>query len=110
MILYDGSWSEVEDNENSTPLKVPVMKMIDFANCIVNANLLRPMPDNEVPGGGGMGEEDIKYVNYPPTTRGPDTGYLLGLGSLIRSFEELERDYGSGKGYHVQINRNEQQL
>ncbi|KAJ3314920.1 hypothetical protein HDU76_002319, partial [Blyttiomyces sp. JEL0837] len=41
-----------------------------------------------------------KYVRvpFPPTTKGPDSGYLLGLRTLIRSFEDIWHEYSSGIG------------
>lgn len=42
--------------------------MIDFANCVTSLTTV---------------------CNYPPTTAGPDGGYLLGLRTLIFKFEEL---------------------
>ncbi|KAI8614328.1 hypothetical protein BC830DRAFT_1065601 [Chytriomyces sp. MP71] len=40
-------------------------------------------------------------VTFPPTTKGPDQGYLLGLKTLIYSFEEIWKEYG-GAG-HVRL-------
>lgn len=31
-------------------------------------------------------------VNYPPTTKGPDNGYLLGLQTLMSNFEDIYRE------------------
>ncbi|KAJ8331432.1 inositol polyphosphate kinase kcs1 [Batrachochytrium dendrobatidis] len=39
--------------------------------------------------------EGIVYVNCPPTTKGPDNGYLLGLETLIANFEEILTELGS---------------
>ncbi len=58
------------------------VKMIDFAHSVSNADQLRPLVDNG-------DTSDPLAVPYPPTTRGPDTGYLLGLKSLISCFEEI---------------------
>eukprot|EP00842_Homolaphlyctis_polyrhiza_P001556 jgi/Hompol1/2400/HPOL_005985-RA len=35
------------------------------------------------------------YVTFPPTTKGPDNGYLLGLQTLISHFEEILSELGS---------------
>ncbi|KAJ3246516.1 hypothetical protein HDU78_006736 [Chytriomyces hyalinus] len=40
-------------------------------------------------------------VTFPPTTKGPDQGYMLGLKTLISSFEGIWKDYG-GAG-HVRL-------
>ncbi|KAJ2993251.1 Inositol hexakisphosphate kinase 1 [Globomyces sp. JEL0801] len=62
LILYDGQLN---------PTKEVDIKMIDFANCILS----------------------IDYnANYPPTTVGPDSGYLHGLQTLITNFQELYDD------------------
>ncbi len=73
LILYDGK---------PNPLKPPDIKMIDFANCVTSLDII---------------------CNYPPTTNGPDGGYLLGLRTLIAKFEEL---YGelSGDGKNLDEN------
>ncbi|KAJ3256066.1 hypothetical protein HK103_005749 [Boothiomyces macroporosus] len=59
LILYDG---------HLNPKKPVDIKMIDFANCIMTID---------------------PNTNYPPTTTGPDSGYLLGLQTLISNFEEI---------------------
>ena len=68
LILYDGK------NDSQKP---PQIKMIDFANCINNLDIV---------------------CNYPPTTKGPDGGYLTGLRTLISNFEEIYTDLRSGEG------------
>lgn len=68
LILYDG---------HSNSQKKADIKMIDFANCINSLDLV---------------------CNYPPTTNGPDGGYLLGLRTLITNFEEIYSDLTSGIG------------
>jgi hypothetical protein len=45
--------------------------MVDFANCVT-----KTCPD----------------YTYPPTTSGPDGGYLLGLKTMIHNFEELHAE------------------
>ncbi|KAJ3212616.1 Inositol hexakisphosphate kinase 1 [Entophlyctis luteolus] len=40
-------------------------------------------------------------VTFPPTTKGADQGYLLGLKTLIYSFEEIWKEYGGGG--HVRL-------
>ncbi|KAJ3272409.1 hypothetical protein HDV01_005592 [Terramyces sp. JEL0728] len=59
LILYDG---------HLNPKKPVDIRMIDFANCIMTID---------------------PNANYPPTTAGPDSGYLLGLQTLISNFEEI---------------------
>jgi Inositol polyphosphate kinase len=68
LILYDGQ---------NNPSKAADIKMIDFANCITSLDLV---------------------CNYPPSTNGPDGGYLLGLRTLISKFEEIYQEFaGDGK-------------
>ncbi|KAI8903987.1 hypothetical protein EDD86DRAFT_213622 [Gorgonomyces haynaldii] len=76
LIIYDG-------NETSQDVKI---KMIDFANCVANADELYDNP---------------QLVSFPPKTKGPDNGYLLGLESLIENFERVYEQLGSGG--HVKI-------
>ena len=70
LILYDGQ---------SSPSKAADIKMIDFANCITSLDLV---------------------CNYPPSTNGPDGGYLLGLRTLISKFEEIYQEF-SGDGNNL---------
>ena len=77
LILYDG-----HTFESSNQIDV---RMIDFANCITNADDL----------------EFFETVNCPPTTSGPDMGYILGLKSLIRSFEEIHKELSISDTGHV---------
>lgn len=88
LIIYDGSTFE-------TDMDVQV-KMIDFSNCIVNTDHLY---DQTAP----IDHDELAVrVNYPPTTKGPDQGYLLGLKTLIKTFEELYRELGGlENGSHV---------
>ncbi|KAI8843959.1 hypothetical protein BJ741DRAFT_527923 [Chytriomyces cf. hyalinus JEL632] len=62
------------------------LRMIDFAQCVSNVDrkLVRST-----------------RVTFPPTTKGPDQGYMLGLKTLISSFEGIWKDYG-GAG-HVRL-------
>ena len=88
LIIYDGSTFE-------TDMDVQV-KMIDFSNCVVNRDHLydqiAPIDHDEL----------AVRVNYPPTTNGPDQGYLLGLNTLVKTFEELYRELGGlENGSHV---------
>ena len=88
LIIYDGSTFE-------TNMDVQV-KMIDFSNCVVNADHLYDQ-SAEIDH-----DEFAIRVNYPPTTKGPDQGYLLGLKTLIKNFEELFRELGGlENGSHV---------
>jgi hypothetical protein len=47
------------------------IKMIDFANCVTTID---------------------ESWNYPPTTTGPDGGYLLGLQTLMTNFEDIHKE------------------
>lgn len=84
LIIYDGSLFETSNDLD--------IKIIDFANCVTNAHLLYDSNSNT-----SLTEAlppDAVRVPCPPTTRGPDQGYLLGLRTLIRNFEELYRELG----------------
>ncbi|KAJ3015735.1 hypothetical protein HKX48_004420 [Thoreauomyces humboldtii] len=125
LILYDGAWAAdaskngdedtVEDDADGLGDAFSVlltgdegeavdlaaardvdMKMIDFANCVSNAQVLRKLEEDSttsVPStpieGPDANAGGIIRVPFPPTTRGPDNGYLLGLRTLIHSFEDL---------------------
>lgn len=71
LIYYDGSFESDRKAD---------IKMIDFANCVMTLD---------------------KNCNYPPTTSGPDGGYLLGLRTLITNFEEIYKELSDGTGGHV---------
>lgn len=53
------------------------LKIIDFAHCLV--------PDVSLPPSRRRGSG----MTYPPSTDGPDHGYILGLTNLIRFFDEI---------------------
>ncbi|KAJ3170193.1 hypothetical protein HDU88_008819 [Geranomyces variabilis] len=137
LILYDGAWAAEDSSKENGPISFAVtdangehidvsaeaphngvhdvdMKMIDFANCVSNAHLLRRLDDGTSPQS-GAGEPisattaappssplaassagGTIRVPFPPTTRGPDHGYLLGLRTLMNVFEELHRELGAG--------------
>lgn len=87
LIIYDGSTFE-------SNMDVQV-KMIDFSNCVVNVDHLYDQSTE-------IDDELAIRVNYPPTTKGPDQGYLLGLKTLVKTFEELYRELGGlDNGIHV---------
>jgi hypothetical protein len=65
LIIYDGEANHKRIN----------LRMIDFANSI--------SPD-----------EDRRDFKYPPHDEGPDLGYLLGLQSLIHSFQFIYENAG----------------
>jgi hypothetical protein len=64
LIIYDGSLK---------PKKEVIIKIIDFANCVA---------DTQDP-------TCLENCTYPPSMPGPDTGYLLGLSTLIDNFESI---------------------
>jgi len=84
--------------------KEVVVHLIDFAHCTNDAHLMvstdpkkrgdvditKPMI-NPITGK----EENYILVPFPPTHKGPDMGYLLGVRNLIMFFEEIYRDFGS---------------
>jgi hypothetical protein len=97
------------------------VRMIDFANCVSNADYLKnkdepPTDDEEgslmndsidislssatsdapLPGKKSPSKRKAVRVSYPPTTKGPDSGYLLGLRTLIKAFEEIWLEHGGG--------------
>jgi len=94
LIIYDGAWAMNEHNskiikEEKKPVEMD-LRMIDFAHCTSKAHLLRspgfiPSPENA--------DEEYEVVPFPPTTNGPDGGYLRGLRTLIRSFEEIHQQF-----------------
>lgn len=67
LLIYDGK----------PPHRVKI-KMVDFSNCVSNADFLFENPDK---------------VNFPPTKKGADLGYILGLSTLISHFEEIRNDF-----------------
>ncbi|KAI8822017.1 uncharacterized protein EV422DRAFT_413440 [Fimicolochytrium jonesii] len=116
LILYDGAWADDDGTgaklsisvvgENGEPVAPPPremdMKMIDFANCVSNVTSLRGLNEVDSVSSDDTNSEndsDAKQnakipVPFPPTTVGPDNGYLLGLRTLIKSFDELFRELG----------------
>jgi len=84
--------------------KEVVVHLIDFAHCTNEAHLMvssdpkkrgdiditKPVI-NPITGK----EENYILVPFPPTHKGSDMGYLLGVRNLIMFFEEIYRDFGS---------------
>lgn len=120
LILYDADWSkeiditkaEISINpDESKSYPNVLIKMIDFAHSIHNAHLLRPLqtdiskpPRKETDTAeSAYSKDQLIYCTYPPTTKGPDNGYLKGLNSLIHCFEEIQSDFG-GSLHHVKKN------
>ncbi|KAI9095853.1 hypothetical protein DFS34DRAFT_651092 [Phlyctochytrium arcticum] len=115
LILYDGAWALEERadsgnigggmsvgvgmSESVSSEKQVDMKMIDFANCVSNTGALRRMDEPE-PSPFLTTDDKSRTVAVPcpPTTIGPDNGYLLGLRTLIKSFEDLYRELCGGGG------------
>jgi hypothetical protein len=91
-VIYDGG-----SFETSKELDI---KMIDFANCVTNAHSLFDYsksavdPSSTTATPSTVEEIHPLQVNFPPTTKGPDKGYLLGIQTLIKSFEELYQELG----------------
>jgi Inositol polyphosphate kinase len=82
LMIYDG-----EPNASASP--DITIKMVDFANCVANADQLFATPG---------------LVSFPPTKPGPDSGYLLGLRTLMTCFKEIFNDLqGDGGDSHVLI-------
>jgi inositol-hexakisphosphate kinase len=78
LILYDGTG----DAE-------PLIKMIDFAHSTNRTHLMVPSDSpEEFILVDGVKKPVIKCP-YPPTTKGGDHGYLLGLNSLIKAFLDI---------------------
>ncbi|KAL7753305.1 inositol polyphosphate kinase kcs1 [Sorochytrium milnesiophthora] len=75
LLFYDG------DPQSTLPID---MRIIDFAHCITEAKLLRE-------------RGRVDGVRFPPTTDGPDQGYLLGLRNLMRAFKAIQQVYGDGR-------------
>ncbi|KAJ3025176.1 UNVERIFIED_CONTAM: hypothetical protein HDU68_007406 [Siphonaria sp. JEL0065] len=133
----EDGWNVIASHRQCVKNHEADLRMIDFAQCIANADCLKPVDDppssseEEVEveevveeaaddekvggsgGGGGYTPRIVKRklrrrkvqrsirVTFPPTTKGPDQGYLLGLKTLIYSFEDIWKEYGGGG--HVRI-------
>ena len=63
LIFYDGDMNSTREAK---------IKMIDFANCLTQ------IPTDAL---------------YPPTTSGPDHGFMKGLETLIKILEEIRSDF-----------------
>lgn len=73
LLLYDG--------EPSSPLYKQIdIKIIDFANCVHNEMFCTEL--------GKVGSV-YPYPTFPPSTVGPDHGYLRGIATLLQEFAEL---------------------
>ena len=97
LVIYDGG-----SFETSRQLDI---KMIDFANCVTNADLLFEYSKSLDPTASGTSNSEEKHplqVNFPPTTHGPDKGYLLGIQTLIKNFEEIYQELG-GPAYEGHV-------
>ncbi|KAJ3114886.1 hypothetical protein HDU96_001504 [Phlyctochytrium bullatum] len=85
------------------------LRMIDFAQCVANADRMKSLSDppsdgeeNGADDGGGLlvtGERKepkslTLRVPFPPTTKGADSGYLLGLKTLMSNFRDILEKYG----------------
>lgn len=71
LIVYDAGWAKTNTNRSVD------VKMIDFAHSVFNLQDMRSVGCEK------EGEKGVVYVAYPPTTKGPDSGYMKGLESLI---------------------------
>jgi hypothetical protein len=114
---WEGGWeSDLEEDAAEVPLHRPrkppvprskpprdprpkevLLKMIDFSHSITSRHLLLsadapPGDDTVLDPATGERVPGIR-CNYPPTTKGPDNGYLRGLENLIRAFEEILDSY-----------------
>ncbi|KAG4106121.1 SAICAR synthase-like protein [Neocallimastix lanati (nom. inval.)] len=99
--IDDDSYSTVQQSLKN---KEVVVHLIDFAHCTNEAHLMvstdpkkrdnidvtKPVI-NPVTGK----PENYILVPFPPTHKGPDRGYLLGVGNLIMFFEEIYKDFGA---------------
>lgn len=79
------------------PRKEVLIKMIDFSHSITNRHLLVP-PDAPADAETVFDPVTGAHVkgircNYPPTTKGPDNGYLRGLDNLIKAFEDCMNSF-----------------
>jgi hypothetical protein len=86
LVIYDGSPSETCGGSID-------IKMVDFANCVSDA-------DNFFGDGKSL-------VNFPPTKLGPDSGYLLGLKTLLRCFGEIYDELKDAIDYRVKDENDE---
>ncbi|TPX42018.1 hypothetical protein SeLEV6574_g05808 [Synchytrium endobioticum] len=72
--------------------------MIDFAHFVAKAHMLASEEDT------GPLAPGWSRVAFPPSTKGPDNGYLLGLCSLIHYLQEILVDFRDGSNdvaHHV---------
>lgn len=74
-----------------------LVKMIDFSHSLRNRHLLisaeAPGEDDSVIDPATGTRVNGVRCNYPPTTRGPDNGYLRGLDNLIGALQDLLSSY-----------------
>lgn len=109
--LEENSNAQISPNFNIFNAKV---KMIDFANCVTNTdklieieeyleNIRKLNPNKTISTLADINTESINIsksladsipVPNPPTTKGSDGGYLLGLKTLIRCCDEIYRELG----------------
>lgn len=86
LVVYDGA---------APSIGTVKIKIIDFAHSLTNAHILRPLEFDTTAGTstlttmGDLADESIVKVPFPPTTKGPDNGYLLGLKTLIKVYQDI---------------------
>ncbi|KAJ3191115.1 hypothetical protein HK101_008076 [Irineochytrium annulatum] len=96
LILYDGDASvdTLDVDAGAEPGRDPDrgadLRMIDFAQCVAGVDRMRGLEEAVEE----AQEAEVIRVPFPPTTKGGDSGYLLGLKTLIKSFEEILAEYG----------------
>ena len=71
--MYEGDVEPQSSGKRESKIE---MRMIDFAHCVSNVDEIR------------------EVAKFPPTTYGPDNGYLLGLKNLRECFEEIWAEFG----------------
>lgn len=75
--FYASSLLMIYDGDPHSIRKIDV-RIIDFANCVTS--------------------DDVRFrsnnFTYPPRNKSPDNGYLLGLKSLVLSFEWIYQNNG----------------
>ncbi|TPX30841.1 hypothetical protein SmJEL517_g05685 [Synchytrium microbalum] len=98
LMIYDGAWLEESSSLPNKPREVDV-RMIDFAHFVPKAHLLVSEQEPSTPPG-------CTRVPFPPTSKGADSGYSLGLSSLIGCLTEIYDDFTHGDGINTTTNSN----
>lgn len=78
LIVYEGA--PLEYSKQSSGIRADV-RMIDFANCVFDWDYATSTSFSSA--------QSNRAVLCPPRTAGPDNGYILGLATLINTFQSI---------------------